>query len=919
VQTTCRHCQQTIEFAERRPARCTACGRPLDVPAGDVRLDYLPTHDTDKTLVGEPAGGQSAAAQERVGEYRLLRPLGQGGMGAVWEAEQSGTGRRVALKLLSPRLSPTAENIDRFLREGKLAASVSHPRSTFVFGAGQQNGQPYIAMELMPGRTLKDVLDEEGPLPIARAVDYILDVIDGLEAAHALGVIHRDVKPSNCFLDSDGRVKVGDFGLSKSLVSDADLTQTGTFLGTPQFAAPEQVKGGAVDRRTDVYAVGATLFCMLTGRPPFEGDPVAVIAQIASDAAPRLRSIRPEVRETLDRIVARTLQKDPARRYQDLAGLRRAVLPFATGGVSIADIGRRFAAYMLDHFVVRSVTSILVFLVYIISELIGHHDSPALNALVQFRPAVLVLYFALTESVWGRGLGKRVMGLRVVGPDGEAPGLGRSLLRSLVLPGAVGLTLLPPVVHLDLGYRSLYPNVISGPAGIAVVVALVFLCLITMRAKNGYRGLHEFASGTRVLRPRKSTAMRRRGIPVVLPVAFHASTVSFGPFSPVGELGRCGERTVIQARDDLLGRAVWIYRGPREAGIASRCPAERPTRPHWLQGGELADERWDAFEAIVGSRLSEIAGEPGGLAWHESRFWLLDLSEELVRSIATGTLPESLSLDQIWIARSGRLKLLESPLTAVGASPGQTTTAAIASSQVRSPVAVNAPAVERAVPLLRHATELCTRQQILPLRVRNFADGLTSRPATTETLDWAAVSLREVVTHPASLGWDDRLGILAISVGTELSFYSVLAVLSPALAWALSTDRSHLFIQPVLAMLIVPLGPLSPVIIGFLIRGGPSFWLTRIHVLQSDGRRASRWRCAWRNLMAWAPVMLFYGSVVTMLFGVWYGGETNWISFLGFLGAALSGLTFLLGAVYAIIQPQRGLQDLLAGTWLAPH
>jgi len=150
-------------------------------------------------------------------------------------------------------------------------------------------------MELMPGRTLSDIIDEEGALPVPRAVDLILDVIDGLDAAHAAGVIHRDVKPSNCFLDRDGRVKVGDFGLSKSLVSDAHLTRTGAFMGTPLFAAPEQVRSGTVDERTDIYSVGATLFYLIAHRGPFTGDATAVIAQIASDPAPSIRSLCPAV------------------------------------------------------------------------------------------------------------------------------------------------------------------------------------------------------------------------------------------------------------------------------------------------------------------------------------------------------------------------------------------------------------------------------------------------------------------------------------------------------------------------------------------------------------------------------------------------------------------------------------------------
>jgi serine/threonine protein kinase len=210
LQVACPHCRQVIEFSGPWPAFCGFCGRSL--AAADDRLAETAEHvaiggpETHEapTLTGDfPASpaGIAAAPTVSVADYRLLGPLGKRGMGAVWEAEQATSGRRVALKLLSKRLPRTPETIERFLREGQLAASVSHPRSTFVFGAGEHEGQPYIVMELMPGRTLKDLIDEEGAVAIARSVDFILDVIEGLQAAHAIGVVHRDVKPSNCFLD----------------------------------------------------------------------------------------------------------------------------------------------------------------------------------------------------------------------------------------------------------------------------------------------------------------------------------------------------------------------------------------------------------------------------------------------------------------------------------------------------------------------------------------------------------------------------------------------------------------------------------------------------------------------------------------------------------------------------------------------
>ena len=147
---------------------------------------------------------------------------GSGGMGKVYEAEEISTGRRVALKLVSAEYAGAADAVERFRQEGRLASVIAHPRCVFVLAADEEAGRPYIVMELMPGRTLKDLVDERGPMAPHEAVARILDVIDGLAEAHRVGLIHRDVKPSNCFLDPEGRVKVGDFGLSKSLLGSDD-------------------------------------------------------------------------------------------------------------------------------------------------------------------------------------------------------------------------------------------------------------------------------------------------------------------------------------------------------------------------------------------------------------------------------------------------------------------------------------------------------------------------------------------------------------------------------------------------------------------------------------------------------------------------------------------------------------------------
>ena len=190
----------------------------------------------------------------------------------------------MALKVLRHTLGG-ADDRARFLREGQLAASISHAHTVYIFGSEEVGGAPAITMELLSGGTLKDRVSAEGPMSPSAAVSAVLDVIGGLDAAQAAGILHRDIKPSNCFVDADGAVKVGDFGLSISTLTrdvQHELETTG-FEGTPQFAAPEQLRGEPLDVRADIYAVGATLYYLLTGRPPLEApDLRELVSKVAS-------------------------------------------------------------------------------------------------------------------------------------------------------------------------------------------------------------------------------------------------------------------------------------------------------------------------------------------------------------------------------------------------------------------------------------------------------------------------------------------------------------------------------------------------------------------------------------------------------------------------------------------------------------
>ena len=323
---------------------------PVSGLSGEAMTTLSPPSASRTPSDAGPGAHARLTPGQAFGPYRIVRLLGCGGMGEVYEAEQLEQGRRVALKVLSQRLTDPHDRA-RFLREGQLAASINHPNSVYIFGSEEIAGTPVIAMELLAGGTLKDRVREQGPLPPAETVDAILQIIAGLDAAQAGGILHRDIKPANCFIDRDGTVKVGDFGLSISTMARdvTQLTRTGTFQGTPQFAAPEQLKGDPLDVRADIYAVGATLYYLLTGQPPFDDtDLMALLTRIATEVPRSPRGLQPRVPRGLATIVLRCLAKNRESRPATYAALDEALRPFGSTAPTPATIGLRFVAGVID-------------------------------------------------------------------------------------------------------------------------------------------------------------------------------------------------------------------------------------------------------------------------------------------------------------------------------------------------------------------------------------------------------------------------------------------------------------------------------------------------------------------------------------------------------------------------------------------
>jgi hypothetical protein len=594
----CPHCHAVLEFTERRPSFCGYCGQSLSTipgkaadaapalhqPQSSPTVDFDPEGATVPPTAAPAENFEAHADPDFVGGYHLLRPIGSGGMGTVYEAEECTSGRHVALKLVSAG-SSSRDAVERFRREGRLASAIQHPRCVFVLTTDEDAGRPYIVMELMSGATLHDLVKEKGPLAPDDAIAKILDVIDGLREAHQLGVIHRDMKPSNCFLEDNGRVKVGDFGLAKSLLGDSHLTKTGAFMGTALFASPEQVRADQVDQQSDVYAVAATLYFLLTGKAPHQtGDAAATLARIVADPAPSMRTLRSEVPAALDQVVLRGLERSRERRWRNLDELRRALLHVRPGQLRVGALGLRFAAYLIDWMLAFLIYLALFIAIKLVELARGGSSDPvpawgyhALAGAIDF------LYFAVLEGALGCSLGKRWLGLRIRRADlalGAAPGWGLVLLRTTIWY----VLILLPWRLLDAGFESgAMPEIPELRPSVVVLALEVFTRLLgmallfcTMRPGNGYQGLHDWLTGTRVvqvgtdagtaLAPEPvapsgwATHLRRRVPAFVIDVALFAPFwLLYGVWAGAVPLGPEQGRSLTLLENVVLDLSLFLY------------------------------------------------------------------------------------------------------------------------------------------------------------------------------------------------------------------------------------------------------------------------------------------------------------------------------------------------------------------------
>lgn len=699
---------------------------------------------------------------QRFGPYVIVRPLGKGGMGQVYEADEIESGRRVAIKILSRGIADE-EELERFLREGQLAASLSHPNCVYVFGTSEVQGFPVISMELVPEGTLKDRVVPDAPMGASAAVDAVLQVITGLEAAAAIGILHRDIKPSNCFVHRDGRVLVGDFGLS--VAAHAPGERAGTILGTPGFASPEQLRGDPLDVRSDIYSVGATLFYLLAGRAPFEDNSTtSLIARVAAEPPPALETVRPGLPRRLALVVAKCLAKSAGERYESYASLRAALEPFGSAQLVRAPLWRRSFAGLIDNYL-TSIPAVPLVAYFALQPLSPSHRLHALVVALVF-VASRTLYFGFFEGVWGAAAGKALMGLRVVDAHHVTPALSRSFARALLF--AVPSQLIVETITYFIVRR--VPDVAIGSLDTVTGLAYVVVLFCTARPSNGYAALQDRFTGTRVVRRRARMEARASSGRVQPPaIAEIAGHVRVGPYIlPAGTSACVDVPCSVIGYDDRLRRRVWIDLLPAGAAALNslRRDLDRPARARWLAGRRDGMDCWDAYEAIDALPLRELASAPQ--PWSRVRHWIEDLAREMASGLSDGSLPR-LHADRVWIGRDDRARLLEwsRPGTGEIEEPAGSADPSLASAQ-QLLYATAATALTGVPP---NGVGDPGPQTPLPLAARELL--LKLRRAAFSTADALLDGVARALASPAYFSRPRRAGQIAVTGGLPILLTAV--------------------------------------------------------------------------------------------------------------------------------------------------
>jgi serine/threonine protein kinase len=903
-----------------------------------------------------PSTPGTQAPATAFGPYRLLKPLGEGGMGRVWEAEHEQTSRIVALKIAHSSLN-SAEDRERFIREARLAASISHRNCVFVFGAVESAGARAIAMELVRGCTLKDLVKEGKPIDPKEAVRIAIEMIDGLDAAHAKGILHRDIKPANIFIDSDsGAAKVGDFGLSTSISPIAgtapDVSTQASFAGTPSYASPEQLQGRDLDVRSDIYAVGATLYYLLAGRPPFiERDLITLVASVSARNPDPPSKYNPQVPPDLDLVVLKCLAKTPEARYEDYAALRNALTI-----ESPAPLNRRLLAGAIDSLIAGSPS-------WLMSQLLwaGNDRSPLRQLLML---AVFGLGFTALgalEGVKGWSPGKLAVGI-LVRKKLAPPGLSSGLQRSVIFFACQNLPLL--ALYCFLGSTQGWNLISLQPSPLELCFPFLFLFapFLMARRSNGWSGLHDRFTATQVTLQR--SIVKRVDAAIEEP-SIPQPSQNIGLFQLFGESRPFHQSALHNAWDpDLRRRAAIVTHPPHTPMLPlERREAQRRGSLRWIMGERAADLCWDAYEMPDGAPLEDFAHKPIQAALlpliladlceelgHNSEA-TLDLRRVLITQNHRGILcdfPASPSLQPQWVPRESFLLQVAKTLSA-GQPPPLSVASILAglSTADQHPQAANQlrnlsfQPLNRPKRLLQLLLANCAFFSMLisagfDIWSVNQIPNLQELPATlqriSETKDPAEKALlsrylkaqffnqdydgpgrRQLENALRNAGMKDHKAKLARVIDAPN--------LAPATPAEIATTRpivQKLVSQSEYSKLRISITPqvvLAPLLAGVclqfliglvasLITGAPlSFWLTGLALTNSSGTAAPRWRAAARCAI---PLALGFGGLSVV------AGDIP-------QAMAIVPTLFVIGFAMTIANYRRGPLERLLGLWVSPR
>jgi uncharacterized RDD family membrane protein YckC len=439
------------------------------------------------SLAVTPPSPESLPAGTRLAHYELRRMLGRGAMGAVYEAHDTSLDRSVAIKVVHSDLASDPEVAARFLDEPRAAARVVHDNLTHVYFVGTTGGRPFYAMELVPGETLEAKVERDGPLALDRAVDVLVQTARGLAAAHEVGLVHRDVKPGNLIVTPAGRVKVTDFGLSKSIHAESGSTQVGALVGTPDYMSPEQCRGRPVDARSDVYSLGLTGYFLLTGRPPWSAASLGdLLDQQMNARLPSVRERRPELPAAADDVLARLTAKDPAARPAGMAEVVRLLESLRPRRVVPAPFVARGTALVLDLVLFAvAVTGAAAVLGVVEAWFGARWIAEYVDGLVAV--GILLLLWLGMERRYGASVGKLLLHLEVVRDDGTRPDFATLAKRLWIR-----VPLLPAAVVPDVWLSPLAETVVNW--GLLGGFAAGFVCYVVTRG----RSLSDVLTRTRV-------------------------------------------------------------------------------------------------------------------------------------------------------------------------------------------------------------------------------------------------------------------------------------------------------------------------------------------------------------------------------------------------------------------------------------